>query len=98
MRRFAFALFVVTMAFSTSGLLDLTVTEPCPINEAPGHQERDCAPTCGLCHCGMRSIAVSAPRLVTVRIPVFIEAVPSFELVPTGNPSEILHVPKLATV
>lgn len=97
MRRFAFALFVVTMAFSTSGLLDLAVAEPCAINEAPAQEDRDCAATCVLCHCGARSIEVSSPRLVTVRVPVFIEAVPSFELVPTGNPSEILHVPKLAT-
>lgn len=97
MRRFAFALFVVTMAFSTSGLLDLTLVEPCSIDEPPGHEDRDCAATCVLCHCGVRSIEVSSPRLITVRIPVFIEAVPSFELVPTGNPLEILHVPKLAT-
>lgn len=97
MRRFAFVLFVVTMAFSTSGLLDLAVAEPCAINEAPGHQDRDCAATCVLCHCGARSIEVRSPRLVTVRVPVFIEAVPSFELIPTGNPAEILHVPKRAT-
>jgi len=96
-RRFAFTLFVVSMAFSTSGLLDLAVDEPCSINEAPGQEDRDCSTTCVLCHCGARSIEVSSPKLVTFRIPVFIEAVPSFELVPTGNPSDILHVPKLAT-
>lgn len=91
----AFVLFVATMAFSTSGLLDLAVAEPCAIDEAPGQQDGNCAATCVLCHCGARSIEVRSPRLVTIRIPVFIDAVSAFELVPAGNPSDILHVPKL---
>ena len=95
MRRLVFVIFVATMAFSTSGLLDLTVTEPCSINEPPGHEDRDCAATCVLCHCGLRSIEVVSPRIITARMPVFVEAVQRFELVPAGNPSEILHVPKV---
>ncbi len=95
MRRFAFVLFVATMALGTSGLLNLTVAEPCSIEEAPGQEDGNCGATCVLCHCGARSIEVSSPRLVTTRIQVFIEAVSVFELVPAGNPSEILHVPKL---
>lgn len=95
MRRFALYLFVTTMAFSTSGFLSLAVPEPCSIDEASGQEDGDCAPTCVLCHCGARSIEVSSPRLVTTRIQVFVEAVSVFELVPAGNPSDILHVPKL---
>lgn len=87
------ALFVAMLAFSTSGVLELVVPEPCSINEATGEEDGNCAPTCIRCNCCGRSIEVVAAA-VSVRVNVTTGAFSLPEFVSSASPAEILHVPK----
>lgn len=95
MRRFALVFFVAILSISASGVIELLVPESCSIEETSSSPEhRDCSATCVRCHCG-RSIEVAAYSAVVGRVPLVAEVFPPASFVSTGNPSEILHVPKL---
>jgi hypothetical protein len=94
-RRLVLVFFVAALSLSASGVMDLVIPETCSITEAnTSQQHRDCSATCVRCHCG-RSIEVSVYGVVTGHVPLVTEAIPPASFVSTGNPSEILHVPKL---
>jgi hypothetical protein len=86
---------VAALSISASGVIELMIPETCSIEEANSSQQhRDCSATCVRCHCG-RSIEVSVYSVVTGHVPLVAEAIPPGWFVSTGNPSEILHVPKI---
>ena len=93
-RRFALVFFVTALSISASGVIELVIPEACSIEEANSSQDQDCSATCFRCHCG-RSIEIAVYSLVAGHVPLVAEAIRPTSFLPTGSPSEILHVPKL---
>jgi len=93
-RRFALIFFVTALSISASGVIELLRPEACSIEEANSSQDQDCSATCFRCHCG-RSIELSIYNVITGHAPLVADAFHPASFVSAGNPSEILHVPKL---
>lgn len=98
MRRFLLAAFVALIAVSTSGVMDLVVSEPCAIDEPANAQEDgNCAATCVRCNCCARSIEVAAVTPLSVHFSIPTETFPIPDFFSSASPAEILHVPKLGS-
>src|SRR6185503_16135609 len=61
--RFALAVVVALLTFSTSGVSALLVPEPCSAFEPPGQEDGACPPTCVRCACCARAAETVIPPL-----------------------------------
>ena len=92
--RFALAVIVALLTFSTSGVSALIVPEPCAADEQPGQEDGACPPTCVRCGCCARAAetvipqAEDSPEVTVVEIQIA-----TFRLA-SAQPRDILHVPK----
>lgn len=95
MQRFALAAIVALLTFSASGVSALIVPEPCTIYEQPGQEDGACPPTCVRCLCCARAVEAAirqtedSPEVTIAEIQV------NTIHLPTVQPRDILHVPKL---
>lgn len=94
MTRFALFLLVGLLAFSTSGMTDVLINEPCAAFELPGSDDRACPPTCVTCGCcaqsAMTAVAVAAPAPDIV-VDIVVAIPPD---IPRIDPRDVFHVPK----
>jgi hypothetical protein len=93
-RRFALALVVALLTFSTSGASALLVDEPCTGFEQSGADDASCPPTCVTCGCcaqGVEPVALPVANSPAVP-PAALELLP--QGLPQDQPRDILHVPK----
>jgi hypothetical protein len=93
--RFALATIVALLTFSVSGASALIVPEPCTGYELPGQEDGSCPPTCVRCGCCARAAEAMAPQIedsLDITLAEFATITP---LLPTTQPRDILHVPKL---
>ena len=94
MQRFALAIVVALLTFTTSGVSALIVPEPCTAYEQPGQEDGACPPTCVRCACCARAAetvilqAEDSPEVTVAEI-----LVATFRLA-SAQPRDILHVPK----
>ncbi len=92
-RRFVFALFVVALSFSTSGLSSLLVPEPCAVGEI-GDTDSTCPPSCVTCGCCHRSVDVTRIEVTVARVREVAEPPTFRDTLRAATPREVLHVPK----
>jgi hypothetical protein len=93
--RFALAVVVALLTFSTSGVSALLVPEPCSAFEPPGQEDGACPPTCVRCACCARAAETVIPPLEgSLEITVADVQVATFRLA-NAQPRDILHVPRL---
>jgi hypothetical protein len=93
--RFALAVIVALLAFSTSGVSALIVPEPCTGFEQSGQEDGACPPTCVRCGCCARAAETVIPQAEdSPEITVAEIQVATFRLA-SAQPHDILHGPKL---
>ena len=87
-------LFVIMLACQASDLLAFATPEPCAIATQDNQPDQQCPPTCARCVCCAQAVVIAEPfLLVHSIIPLYEE--PALDLlVPSGAPSDVLHVPK----
>lgn len=95
MRRFALTIIVVLLTFSASGANALVSAEPCTGYEAPGQADDACPPTCVTCGCCAQAAEPALPAVASALEAPAAEARPLSPPVPSANPLDILHVPKI---
>jgi hypothetical protein len=92
--RFALAVVVALLTFSTSGVSALIVPEPCTAYEQPGQEDGACPPTCVRCACCARAAETVIPQAEdSPEVTVAEIQVATFRLA-NAQPRDILHVPK----
>ena len=91
-------MFVALLAVSASGLADLVMAEPCQLMEATGQPDSDCPATCVRCSCSPLAIELLSVRPASSPIALVAEPVAVRKFILSGNPSEVLHVPKLVVL
>ena len=95
MVRFALAVIVALLTFSTSGVSALFVPEPCTAFELPGQEDGACPPTCVRCGCCARAAETVIPPLEgSLEVAIADVQVATFRLA-NPQPRDILHVPRL---
>jgi hypothetical protein len=93
--QFALAIVVALLTFTASGVSALIVPEPCTAYEQPGQEDGACPPTCVRCGCCARAAEAMVPQTeesLDITVAEFQSNTPSL---PTTQPRDILHVPKL---
>lgn len=93
--RLALATLVALLTISVSGVTALIVPEPCTIYEQPGQEDGACPPTCVRCGCCSRAaetVAMHTEELLDITVAEFQS---NTSPLPTTQPRDILHVPKL---
>jgi hypothetical protein len=96
-RRYALALLVALLTFSTAGLTVLTADEPCSISGGDV-DERDCPSTCVTCGCCAQAAEPAAiVDAGSFDAPVADLAPPVYRLL-KSVPQDVLHVPRLRTI
>lgn len=94
-RRFALAIVIGLLTFSTSGVYSLVVNEPCTGYELPGSDDNTGPPTCVTCGCCAQAVEPVA-LIVTITPDLLVADAPTFlPDLPRTNPRDILHVPKI---
>jgi hypothetical protein len=96
-RRFAFAIIVVLLTLSASGMSTLIAGEPCTGYELTGQGEDDgaCPPTCVTCGCCAQAaepVGVAASSSPDIPLSGLVTSLPR---IPRTDPLDILHVPRL---
>ena len=94
MRRFALAIIVALLTFTTSGAYALVIAEPCTGYEQPGQEDGACPPTCVTCGCcaqGAEPAIVPVGSSLAAPVTDVSALIPR---VPKASPRDILHVPK----
>ena len=95
MVRFALAVIVALLTFSTSGVSALIVAEPCTGDEQSGQEDGACPPTCVRCACCARAAETVTPQAEdSPEVTVAEIQIATFRLA-TAQPRDILHVPRL---
>lgn len=97
-RRLAFAIIIGLLSLSASGISSLIVDEPCTGYELTGQGEDEggCPPTCVTCGCcaqAAEAVTFTAADSPDAPVSDLAAVLPHF---PTTDPTDILHVPKLA--
>jgi len=93
--RFALAVIVALLTFSTSGVSALIVAEPCTGDEQSGQEDGACPPTCVRCACCARAAETVTPQAEdSPEVTVAEIQIATFRLA-TAQPRDILHVPRL---
>lgn len=97
-RRFAFAIVGGLLRLSASGVSTLIAGEPCTGYEVTGQSEDDgaCPPTCVTCGCCAQAaepVAVAVSGSPDAPVSALNTVLPR---IPTTDPLDILHVPKVA--
>ena len=87
--------FAVLLAFSTSGVVELMVPEPCGITDQAGG-DMDCAPTCHRCTCCAQAVALSSSLRSEPASVVLPERPTAVVPAVLSVSREIFHVPKIA--
>lgn len=95
MQGFVLAIVVGMLTFSVSGVSALIVPEPCTPYEQAGREDGACPPTCVRCGCCTRAaetMALQTEESIDITAVEFHVNTPSL---PSTQPRDILHVPKL---
>lgn len=93
MARFFLAVVVSLLAFSTSGVHTLVVSEPCSGYEQTG-QDSACPPTCVTCGCSVHAVEAMVIAASAGPDAAPADVVPDIPRLPKITPGDILHVPK----
>ena len=94
MPRFALAIIIGLLTFSSSGVYSLVINEPCTGYEAPGSDDAACPPTCVTCGCCAQAVEpVALVVSATPDVPIA-DIADVLSSVLRTTPRDILHVPK----
>ena len=96
MRWFLRVLLVVLLCATTSGVLELIVSERCTSDEATSAAgDGACPPTCLRCHCA-RPFDVVAPLQLVAVVLERVDWIEPAQRASLPNPHDVFHVPRPA--
>jgi hypothetical protein len=93
-RRFALAVLVALLTFSSSGLSSVLVPEPCTGVEETGSEDAACPPTCVTCGCCAQAAEPAILSIASSPDAPVVDVGADIPRVPAARASEILHVPR----
>jgi Methyltransferase domain len=94
-RRLVLTIIVSLLTLSASGFVSIIRAEPCTAIETDGGNDGACPPMCVTCGCCGQAVEPVPPAAMTSPHSPIIDIVRALPELPTIDPRDILHVPKL---